>query len=363
MTHKTFCLVLLTGMLLSACGGQATRVTETPIPDTATATLQALPATSTATETPANIESPTPSPTATEFVPTNPADCINSAAFVADVTIPDNSDVIAGVTFTKTWRIRNSGTCTWWSGYKLTYYSEEQMGAPDAVPLQPTNPGDALDISVELTAPTKVGAHRGNFVIKNPAGLIIKVDNDSRLWVLINSVSEAPMGTQTSAGPVPTNTPVAVNTTPATPAGTGFANVTCAYTSDTGRAAQVIQTVNAYRAEKNLPAYKVNDQLNKAAQAHANDMACNQLFGHAGSNGSNPQTRVTASGYSASAVTENVYGSYPPLTGEQVVMWWQTDQTDINHNKNLLSSTYTDIGVAYAFFDNFGYYVIVFAAP
>jgi uncharacterized protein YkwD len=72
---------------------------------------------------------------------------------------------------------------------------------------------------------------------------------------------------------------------------------------------------------------------------------------------------VTASGYLASLVTENVYGSWPPLTPQAVVDWWKADTTDPNHNLNLLSATHKEIGVAYAFYNNFGYYVVVFAAP
>ncbi|HXQ38819.1 MAG TPA: CAP domain-containing protein, partial [Anaerolineales bacterium] len=60
---------------------------------------------------------------------------------------------------------------------------------------------------------------------------------------------------------------------------------------------------------------------------------------------------------------ENVYGSYPPLTGQGAVSWWINDKTDLRHNENLLSNIYTEIGVGYSFFGNFGYYVIVFAAP
>ena len=101
----------------------------------------------------------------------------------------------------------------------------------------------------------------------------------------------------------------------------------------------------------------------QAAQAHANDMACNQLFYHNGSDGSTPETRVAASGYVASKVTENVYGSYPPLTPDGAVNWWKTDKTDPNHNKNLISTDYTEIGVGYAFYNNYGYYVVDFATP
>ena len=107
----------------------------------------------------------------------------------------------------------------------------------------------------------------------------------------------------------------------------------------------------------------MNSLLVRAAQRHANDIACNNLFVHTGSDGSTPQSRVADTGYTGSSVTENVYGSYPPLNGQGVVNWWANDKTDPQHNKNLLSNTYTEIGVGYAFFDNFGYYVIVFATP
>jgi len=142
-----------------------------------------------------------------------------------------------------------------------------------------------------------------------------------------------------------------------------FANATCAYTTDAAKITETINALNAYRAESGLPAYTVNELLTKAATAHANDMACNKLFAHIGSNDSTPATRVAASGYTASSATENVYGSYPPLSGQGAVDWWKNDKTDVRHNRNLLSTKFTEIGVGYSFFNNFGYYVLVFATP
>ncbi len=188
-------------------------------------------------------------------------------------------------------------------------------------------------------------------MIKNPAGLIMKIDNDLRLWVIINVSSQVAAATQSS------------ESIPVTGNESGFADAACALTTDTAKVTETINALNAYRAANGLPAYAVNDLLTKAAVAHANDMACNQLFTHTGSDGSTFTTRVAASGYNASSVTENVYGSYPPLTGQGAVDWWKNDKTDIRHNQNLLSTTYTEIGVGYSFFNNFGYYVLVFAKP
>ncbi|MBN1452213.1 MAG: hypothetical protein JW963_14455 [Anaerolineales bacterium] len=362
MSKRALSIILLTGIVLSACGGQAAQATETPTAVPATTAPPALPATNTPTEVvvPVTGETPTPLPTATEFVPENPADCVNKATFVSDITIPDNSTVIAGSAFTKTWRVQNAGTCIWWSGYTLTHYSEQAMSAPASVPLPVTNPGETADISVDLVAPSVAGTYQGNFVIKNPAGLIMQVDNDSRLWLII-SVSSAPTGTPTATAAPGGGSATA--TTASTSSSSGAVNALCDYTIDSTRTAQVATAINSYRSQSNLVAFGVNTQLAQAAQRHANDMACNQLFFHNGSDGSTPQTRVAASGYTASRVAENVNGSYPPLSADQVVSWWKLDQTDINHNKNMISTQYTEIGVGYAFFNNFGYYVVVFATP
>lgn len=140
-------------------------------------------------------------------------------------------------------------------------------------------------------------------------------------------------------------------------------DVTCAYTVSAVNTGDVLTAINSYRASNGLPSYTLNPLLTKAAQAHSADMACNNLFTHAGSDGSTPTSRVAISGYSASNVSENVYGSYPPLSGQGTVTWWATDQTDPRHNQNLVSAQFTEIGIGYSFFNNFGYYVVVFAKP
>ncbi len=344
-------LILLVVMILSACNGQspadtpAATLTEPVAPSVLDSTATEAPATPTAS---ADVTS-----TPNQPRPTNPPDCTNSASFVSDVTIPDNTEVVGGTTFTKTWRIMNTGTCVWGPDYTLTHYSNERMGAPDAVPLGITNQGQTLDVSVELTAPTGTGSHRGDFVIKNPAGLIMRINDDSRLWLII-SVRTTATSTATVAVAGATTIPA---TSPAPAAGT------CAFTTDNTRLTDVFNAVNAYRTRSGKPAYTLNSRLAQAAQAHAGDIACNQLFGHTGSDGSTVGSRVAATGYSASFVTENVYGSFPPLSAQEVVNWWINDKTDARHNLNLISDTYTEIGVGYAFFNNYGFYVIVFAKP
>ena len=364
MSKKTISILILAGFVLSACSGQ-TQATETPtaVPAT-TAPPPPLPATSTPTEevVPVTGDTPTPSPAPTEAIPDNPPDCVNSASFVSDITIPDNSEIIGGSAFTKTWLIQNTGTCIWWSGYTLAHYSDQAMSAPDFVQLSVTNPGETADISVDLVAPSVAGKYQGNFVVKNPADLIMQIDNDSRLWVIIN-VSSAPAAGPTATTGAGGGASGSATATTASGNSSTTANAACGLTTDTARTTAMVSALTTYRAQSSLAALPVNAQLSQAAQAHANDIACNNLFVHTGSDGSTPQTRVALTGYAASDVSENVYGSYPPLDGQGVVNWWANDQTDIRHNENLLTTKYTEIGVAYAFFNNFGYYVIVFATP
>jgi uncharacterized protein YkwD len=362
MSKKLFTFILLATLVLSACRGETSAPTATPAPtDTPSPTPTPAPPTPLpdVTETPAAPVTDTPAAR-----PPNDPNCTNKASFVADVTIPDNTVIKAGETFTKTWRISNTGTCIWASDYVLTHYSENRMGAPDAVPLGLTYPGQTLDISVQLTAPTTPGTYRGNFVIKNPQGLIISVDEDSRLWLIIKVENTAAAPTSTLAAGAATATVASVaNTAAPAPATSTSGGATCSFTTDVFKLTDAIAAINAYRAQNNLPAYTVNTLLVRAAQRHANDMACNNFFTHTGTDGSTPQTRVADAGYTASQVSENVYGSNPPLDGAGVVNWWKTDTTDPRHNQNLLSTTYTEIGVGYAFFNGYGYYVLVLAKP
>jgi hypothetical protein len=98
----------------------------------------------------------------------------DQAKFVKDVTYPDNSEVTAGSTFTKTWRLQNVGSCTWTSGYALVFTNGASMGA--ATPVQLTSgtvaPGKNVDVSVVMKAPVDSGTYRGDWKLRNPSNVI-----------------------------------------------------------------------------------------------------------------------------------------------------------------------------------------------
>jgi hypothetical protein len=87
---------------------------------------------------------------------------------VSDVTYPDGSNVSLGGSFTKIWRLKNIGTCTWTTSYALVFVSGERFSAPAAVSI-PTNvgPGQTVDLAVNMTAPNQSGHYRGFWKLRN----------------------------------------------------------------------------------------------------------------------------------------------------------------------------------------------------
>lgn len=98
------------------------------------------------------------------------------AQFIADVTVPDGTTYAPGTTFTKTWRLKNIGQCSWTTSYALVFDSGQQMGAPSAVNF-PTNvaPGQTVDLSVEMTAPSSAGHYFSYWKLRNASGVIFGI--------------------------------------------------------------------------------------------------------------------------------------------------------------------------------------------
>jgi len=114
----------------------------------------------------------------------------NRAEFVQDVTYADGTYIAPGYYFTKTWRIRNTGSCAWNSSYRLVFVSGDSMSAPQSIPIpRYVAPGQTVDISVNLIAPNSVGTFRGNWMIMSPDGTTFGVGpcGDIPIWVNIST--------------------------------------------------------------------------------------------------------------------------------------------------------------------------------
>lgn len=138
-----------------------------------------------------------------------PDGCTLNAAFVEDVTIPDGKEIPPDKSFTKTWRMRNTGTCPWKPGTKLVFVSGDQMGGSAAVPLQPVAPGAGTTISVDLVAPSNPGTYKGNWQLQSPEGT--KYGHVIYVEIVVPAApaatSPAPSPTATAGPPPATSAP------------------------------------------------------------------------------------------------------------------------------------------------------------
>ena len=139
------------------------------------------------TQTPFPSFTPKP-PTATATIMDVPCHLIK---FISDVTIPDGTDFTGNESFTKTWRLKNVGSCTWTSDYSLVFQSGDSMGGPVSKNLNTTvAPGQTVDISVDLVAPNDKGTYQGFWRLRSNDGIVFGLGENAStsFWVTIDVV-------------------------------------------------------------------------------------------------------------------------------------------------------------------------------
>jgi hypothetical protein len=139
-------------------------------------------------------------PTRTPFqspTPTANLGC-DRIEFVKDVTVPDNSVFSPQSQFTKVWRLKNKGTCTWTKNYRVVLASGELMGGQNNIPLPAeVAPGQTIDITMNFVAPLFEKDYRGNWLIRNEKGELFGTTPTANkpFWVAIKVKSPALTGT------------------------------------------------------------------------------------------------------------------------------------------------------------------------
>lgn len=148
---------------------------------------------------------PTSAPAATATtapgVTPSATSCLYNSAYVADLTIPDGTEVQVGKAFTKSWRIKNNGCQTWPNGTTLIFVSGNQMSGPANVAVPETAVGGTQDVSVNLKAPSPAGDFQGYWQLRTPSG----VQFGDKVFVKIKSTN--PTAPTATPGPTATPTP------------------------------------------------------------------------------------------------------------------------------------------------------------
>jgi hypothetical protein len=123
--------------------------------------------------------------------------------FVSDVTIPDNTQMDPGESFTKTWKVKNSGSCAWDAGFKFQSTGGDAMGATAFTVPSSVAAGATYDISVPMTAPSTSGTARGNWRMSTASGQFF----GDEVFVVVSvggaAATSAPAATATATSATP----------------------------------------------------------------------------------------------------------------------------------------------------------------
>ncbi|KAJ0405817.1 hypothetical protein ATCC90586_008471 [Pythium insidiosum] len=116
-----------------------------------------------------------------------------------------------------------------------------------------------------------------------------------------------------------------------------------AYPSASAFSKQMLDAVNAERANVGLPQLCYNKKLNAAAQAHSEDQARYKQMTHTGSDGSSLGQRVTAQNFVWSNVGENVAAGQRDVAS--VMEGWMNSP---GHRANILNKEFKFFGMGYS---------------
>ncbi len=166
---------------------------------------------------------PIPAPPSSATPTATTACDIAAAGSPIDVTVPDDTVMLPGQTFTKIWRLVNVGACNWNKDYAAHFFYGNAMGAPELIYLnQMVAQGETIEIAIEMVAPETAGTHQGNWKLQNTSGALFGIgpNGNAPFWVRI-VVLEPPTATPTpSSTPTTTSTSTPSPTTTTTPTAT-----------------------------------------------------------------------------------------------------------------------------------------------
>jgi len=212
MNTKSFVRIpkyLIFGLLIfaTACSPLVVIVQPTGVAPSLTA-LPTIALTSTFEATAIPASSPTAIPTippTSTFTPVVTG-CQDSAQYISDDGL-DGTTYAPNTAFTKTWTVKNTGTCTWDSSYLVFQisgtYMTQQPGYWIVPQGQTIAPGQTVNISVGMTSPVENGNYNSYWGLKKENGQLMPIQggangNSFYVKIKVNDGSVA-IGKVTSA--------------------------------------------------------------------------------------------------------------------------------------------------------------------
>jgi len=92
------------------------------------------------------------------------------ATYAADVTVPDGTHFDNNKDFTKTWKVRNTGSCAWSADTELVFVSGSQLGAPSTAKVGALDAGTEIEIDVPMKTTDADGNFTGVWQLRNKDG-------------------------------------------------------------------------------------------------------------------------------------------------------------------------------------------------
>jgi len=126
--------------------------------------------------------------------------CTDAAEYIGDDGL-DGTTYAPNTAFTKTWTVKNTGTCTWDSRYMVYQVSGVYMTQQPGYWIVPQGytvaPGQTVDIAVGMTSYPENGSYRSDWGLKNADGQVIPLEGgtDNNSFYVEIKVSD---GTETS---------------------------------------------------------------------------------------------------------------------------------------------------------------------
>ncbi|MGB7117088.1 MAG: NBR1-Ig-like domain-containing protein [Anaerolineales bacterium] len=148
-------------------------ITSSSVPDTPSATATQIPS-----PTPSPTEDVLPSATPTiqdSATPTQPI-CTNIAEFEKHLSLSDGSILKSNNLYAKVWLVKNIGTCTWTTDYKLVFINgDENLNQTDISLPEEVPPGDSVELKINFATPEEGNTYIANWMLASETGMIFGV--------------------------------------------------------------------------------------------------------------------------------------------------------------------------------------------